>query len=62
MHGCGADLLAAAQAAGQIRADLTPDELFDLLSGAAWVRENSPPGADGSVRFLQLAMEGLVVR
>lgn len=62
MHGCGADLLRAAQAAGQIRADLTPDELFDLLSGAAWVRENSPPGTDSSARFLELAMEGLITR
>ncbi|GLX11655.1 hypothetical protein [Microbispora sp. NBRC 16548] len=35
MHRSGADLLRAAQAAGRVRPDLTPEELFDLLSGAA---------------------------
>jgi AcrR family transcriptional regulator len=61
MHSTGASLLRAAQEAGQIRADLTPNELFDLLSGAAWVRENSQPGTDCSVRFLELVMEGLII-
>jgi AcrR family transcriptional regulator len=59
MHRCGADLLRAAQAAGQVRPEITPAELFDLLSGAAWVRENSPPGTDGSTRFLELALHGM---
>jgi AcrR family transcriptional regulator len=62
MHGSGADLLRAAQRAGQVRADLTPDELFELLSGAAWVRENAQPGPDGTARFLQLVLEGIAVR
>lgn len=42
MHSGGARLLKAAQDSGQVREDLTPDELFDLMSGAAWVRENAP--------------------
>ncbi|MFC9326787.1 TetR/AcrR family transcriptional regulator [Kitasatospora sp. NPDC057015] len=61
MHDAGAELLGAAQRAGRVRPDLTPDELFDLLSGAAWVRENAAPGHDGSPRFLALVLEGLVL-
>ena len=59
MHSSGAALLAAAQAAGAVRADLTADELFELLSGAAWVRENSPPGRDPGPRLVQLLLEGV---
>lgn len=63
MHHGGADLLRAAQAAGLVRADLTPDELFDILSGAAWVREQSlPSGRDGSPRLLRLVLEGITTR
>ncbi|MGP4051048.1 TetR/AcrR family transcriptional regulator [Streptomyces sp. 2A115] len=61
MHSSGAGLLRAAQEAGRVRADVTPNELFDLLSGAAWVRENALPGGrDGTDRFLQLVLEGIV--
>ncbi|GAB3142606.1 TetR/AcrR family transcriptional regulator [Microbispora hainanensis] len=62
MHRSGADLLRAAQAAGRVRHDLTPDELFDLLSGAAWVREQATPDRDGSSRFLELMLEGITTR
>ncbi|TQS28206.1 TetR/AcrR family transcriptional regulator [Microbispora sp. KK1-11] len=62
MHRGGADLLRAAQAAGRVRPDLTPEELFDLLSGAAWVREQAASGRDGSPRFLRLVLEGITVR
>ncbi|NGN65600.1 TetR/AcrR family transcriptional regulator [Streptomyces sp. A7024] len=62
MHRCGADLLRAAQDAGRVRADLTPDELFDLLTAAGWVRENSAPGRDAGTRVLQLMLEGVVLR
>lgn len=62
MHQGGAGLLDAAQRAGRVRPDLTADELFDLLGGAAWIRENSPAGRDGSVRFLTMLLEGIVVR
>jgi AcrR family transcriptional regulator len=60
MHSCGADLLRAAQERGQVRDDLTPDELFDLLTAAGWVRENSAPGRDAATRVLQLMLEGVV--
>ncbi|MEO3814004.1 TetR/AcrR family transcriptional regulator [Sphaerisporangium sp. B11E5] len=60
MHRGGADLLLSAQVAGLVRSDLTPDELFDLLSGAAWVREQSlSAGKDSSRRLLQLILEGI---
>ncbi|WP_182904165.1 TetR/AcrR family transcriptional regulator [Microbispora sp. H10830] len=62
MHRSGADLLRAAQAAGRVRPDLTPEELFDLLSGAAWVREQAASGRDGSPRFLRLVLEGITIR
>ncbi|GAA0952444.1 helix-turn-helix domain-containing protein [Actinocorallia libanotica] len=62
MHQGGARLLEAAQGAGRVRADLTADELFDLLSGAAWVRESGPADRDGSERFLTMVLEGIVTR
>ncbi|MER5521348.1 helix-turn-helix domain-containing protein [Streptomyces sp. NPDC002763] len=63
MHDSGAELLRAAQEAGRVRGDVTPDELFDLLSGAAWVRENALPGGrDRSDRYLRLVLEGLVAQ
>ena len=62
MHQGGARLLESAQDAGRVRADLTADELFDLLSGAAWVRESSPADRDGSERFLTMVLEGIVTR
>ncbi|MFJ8861704.1 hypothetical protein ACIRD8_25125 [Streptomyces sp. NPDC102451] len=37
-------------------------ELFDLLSGAAWVRENTGPDRGGNPRFVQMVLEGIVVR
>ncbi|WP_236792324.1 TetR/AcrR family transcriptional regulator [Amycolatopsis sp. GM8] len=61
MHQSGADLLRRAQDAGRVRADLTPAELFDLLSGAAWVRENAAPGKPGATRFLELILTGITV-
>ncbi|CAO5189577.1 Regulatory protein TetR [Frankia sp. AiPs1] len=60
MFRCGADLLRAAQAGGRVRADLDPVELFDLISAAAWVRETSPPGRDGSIRLLALLEDALL--
>lgn len=59
MHRCGADLLRAAQEAGRVRPDLTPDELFDLLTAAGWVSENSAPDRDAGNRVLQLMLEGV---
>ncbi|MFF4985750.1 TetR/AcrR family transcriptional regulator [Streptosporangium saharense] len=62
MHRSGADLLRAAQTAGCVRADLTPDELFDLMGAAAWVREQATSGRDGSPRLLRLMLEGVTTR
>lgn len=62
MHAGGAELLRAAQSAGEVRADLTPEELFDLLLAAAWLRENATPGHDGSARMLTYALEGITTR
>ncbi|WP_026411816.1 TetR/AcrR family transcriptional regulator [Actinomadura oligospora] len=61
MHDSGAELLRAAQAAGRVRADLTPEELFDLLLAAAWLRENATPDRDGSTRFLTHILEGIAL-
>lgn len=61
MHTSSADLLRAAQTAGRVRPDITPDELFDLLSGIAWVRENAPRGRDESGRHIDLLLSGMVV-
>ena len=59
MHESGARLLRTAQEAGRVRADLSPDELFSLLSGIAWVRESTPSDRDDSDRLLTLILEGL---
>ncbi|MFE9427584.1 TetR/AcrR family transcriptional regulator [Kitasatospora sp. NPDC006697] len=61
MHDTGAQLLARAQAAGRVRPELTPDELFDLLSAVAWVRENATADRDGSSRLLDHFLTGVVV-
>ncbi|MFF4969751.1 TetR/AcrR family transcriptional regulator [Streptomyces sp. NPDC001037] len=61
MHRCGADLLRAAQEAGQVRDDLSPDDLFDLLTAAGWVSENAAPGRDAGTRVLRLMLEGVVL-
>ncbi|WP_028923089.1 hypothetical protein [Pseudonocardia acaciae] len=61
LRGCGERLLDRARVvAGGVRADLTTDELFDLISAAAWVRENSPPGKDASPRLLELMRDGFM--
>ncbi|GAA3845098.1 TetR/AcrR family transcriptional regulator [Saccharothrix violaceirubra] len=52
MHGAGGALLAMAQEAGRVRADLTPTDLFTAITSAAWARESSPPGEDHSVRLI----------
>ena len=49
-------LLAAAQAAGGIRPDLTADELFALASAVAWIAEQTPAPRE---RLLELILSGL---
>ncbi|MFJ5925151.1 TetR/AcrR family transcriptional regulator [Kitasatospora sp. NPDC092948] len=61
MHDSGAQLLARAQEAGLVRPELTPDELFDLLSAVAWVRENATADRDGSAQLLDHFLTGVVL-
>lgn len=61
MHETGARILQRAQAAGRVRSDLTPEELFTIITSAAWARENSAPGRDQSVRLLELVLDGITV-
>ncbi|ROO85219.1 TetR family transcriptional regulator [Actinocorallia herbida] len=61
MHESGARLLTRAHTAGTVRPDFTPTDLFDLLTAAAWIRENAAPGHDGSTRMLRLALEGITL-
>lgn len=51
-------LLRRAQDADRIRPDITMEELFDLLSGIAWIisRDHRP---DRGARLMDLALEGL---
>jgi AcrR family transcriptional regulator len=59
MERCGAQLLASAQSAGEVRAEFTPGELFDVVSAAAWVRENAPRERDSSSRLLEVFLDGV---
>ena len=59
MHKAAAPLLARAKAAGRIREDVSADELYAVITAAAWARENSPAGVDHSVRLLAFMTEGM---
>ncbi|HVW45119.1 MAG TPA: TetR/AcrR family transcriptional regulator [Amycolatopsis sp.] len=59
MHETGARLLRRAQKAGRVRSDLTPEDLFAIITSAAWARENSAPGHDQSTRLLELVLDGI---
>jgi len=52
-------LLAAAQAAGTVRADVTPDELFALVTAVGWIAEQAPALESQRERLLILITEGL---
>jgi len=62
MHASGADLLDATHTAGRVHEHVTADDLFALLSAAGWVRENSPEGEDGSIRLVDLWLNGALTR
>ncbi|MFC5745829.1 TetR/AcrR family transcriptional regulator [Actinomadura rugatobispora] len=51
-------LLDRAREAGAVRADVTPEELFDLVSGIAWTVSRNRP-EDGGRRLLDLTLGGL---
>jgi AcrR family transcriptional regulator len=59
MERCGAQLLEAAQTTGEVRLDFTSRELFEVISAAAWVRENAPREQDGSSRILDVLLDGI---
>ncbi|MCE7011328.1 TetR/AcrR family transcriptional regulator [Kibdelosporangium philippinense] len=56
MGDAGARLLAKAQEAGEVRADLTASELLLLVASLSWANEHSPNSID---RFLNLLVEGI---
>ncbi|GAB2855662.1 TetR/AcrR family transcriptional regulator [Actinocorallia aurea] len=57
LHASGSGLLAEAQAAGAVRRDVTPGDVLDLVTAAAWVHENT--GRYDGVRFLHLFLSGI---
>lgn len=56
MREAGGNLLARAQQAGVIRADLATDELLLLTASISWANEHSPDHID---RFITLLVEGI---
>ncbi|MEU5693393.1 helix-turn-helix domain-containing protein [Actinosynnema sp. NPDC020468] len=58
MEQCAETLLRTAQAAGRVRADVEPRDVVDVISAAAWVRENSGPRT-GPSRLLDLFLTGV---
>jgi AcrR family transcriptional regulator len=62
MHNAGGDLLGKAQKSGKVRTDLTSDDLFAIITSAAWSRENSPPDHDHSLRLIEVLIDGITTR
>ncbi|ONI74626.1 TetR family transcriptional regulator [Actinosynnema sp. ALI-1.44] len=56
MREAGGRLLARAQQAGTVRADLEPDELLLLTASISWANEHGPDNVD---RFITLLVEGI---
>ncbi|MGW0480319.1 TetR/AcrR family transcriptional regulator [Nonomuraea sp. NPDC003214] len=59
MREAGTALLARAQRAGDVRADVTPAEFLALVAGVSWAREQLTGGEPGGERLLPLIFEGL---
>ncbi|ROO87080.1 TetR family transcriptional regulator [Actinocorallia herbida] len=57
MHLAATRLLARAQEAGEVRADVTPTDLITMSAAAGWVAQIS--GAEQSHRMLDVIMDGL---
>ncbi|GAA2782890.1 helix-turn-helix domain-containing protein [Saccharopolyspora taberi] len=57
MREAGARLLARAQEAGEVRADLRPDELLLLAASVSWAAEHQE--GDSAERLLTLLIEGI---
>lgn len=58
MRAMGARLLARAQAAGEIRTDVTANDLFTLVNGIAWATEKSHTDRAAG-RLLDVMLDGL---
>ena len=61
MRAAGANLLQRAQQAGEVREDVTMNELLALAAGIAWAGEQAP-GQDLTGRLLALAENGFATR
>ncbi|MEV0649019.1 helix-turn-helix domain-containing protein [Phytomonospora sp. NPDC050363] len=59
MRDAGGVLLARAQEAGAVRADLTANELLALVAGLVWASEYAPDSGARLDRLLRVAMEGV---
>jgi AcrR family transcriptional regulator len=59
MRDAGDALVERAKAAGELRADVTTNELFLLVNGMAWASEYAPGGAGGIARMIRLVFAGL---
>ncbi|WP_407641761.1 SbtR family transcriptional regulator [Amycolatopsis panacis] len=42
-----------------IRPDVTPGELFTIITATAWAGANSPSGRDQSTRLLEIVLDGI---
>ncbi|WP_214325810.1 TetR/AcrR family transcriptional regulator [Nonomuraea sediminis] len=59
LRSAAAGLLSAAQQTGEIRADLTPEELLTTVNAMAWAAKQAAQPPD---RYLNLLLDGLEVR
>ncbi|WP_330232404.1 TetR/AcrR family transcriptional regulator [Nocardia sp. NBC_00508] len=59
MRDAGTTLLARAQSAGEVRADITPVEFLTLVAGVSWACEQTSGGESAGERLLPLLFEGL---
>ena len=59
MRTAAARLLARAQQSGQVRGDLTIDELLALTAGIAWVGHQAPESAELTSRLFDLVRVGI---
>ncbi|OLR92632.1 TetR/AcrR family transcriptional regulator [Actinokineospora bangkokensis] len=59
VHKAAAPLLARAKQADRIREDVTAEELYAVITAAAWARENSPASTDHSVRLMAFMVAGM---
>lgn len=59
MRVMGGRLLARAQATGEVRDDVTADDLFTLVNGIAWASEQRAGDGERAERLLGVLLDGL---